>query len=448
MRRKLFIAIFFTFLAGAAHGAEPGSTAGEFPLFGPWLGQKTATGDWNGMRNQLVDQGVTVSSNYTTDIGGNPVGGLKKRTVYSGFLDVAVALDFEKIASLDGLALTVSNYLASGNNLSSGIGNFFGVQEIYAPGNYFFGEMDLSLSFLDDTAIIETGRLFAGDVFATSPLWLYYVNGGINDNLNSMPANIFFPAFDITAWGARATYQPTKEWHLIAAMYNADTRVQKINNHGTFFSFAMDNGYLALGQLAYKHHQSREENGLPGSTAFGAYYQSSKFRDLSEPGKDWRGNYGLYLMFDQMFYRGDWPKFEGPHYLRGGASDAERIKNPYHPRGAIAADRPKGLTAWGAAYLAPQGHINTQTYQLAAGLLYQGLPPNRDRDVTAFCFILGNFSDQLEGQNVETVLELNHRFQLGPWLYITPDIQFVISPNGRKDIHNALVLGFELSVNF
>ncbi|NQT23010.1 MAG: carbohydrate porin [Candidatus Omnitrophica bacterium] len=408
----------------------------------------SATGDWVGLRTKLEDNGLTVASNFTTDIGGNPVGGLKQATVYSGFLDISTAFDFEKIASLEGLALTVTNYLASGKNLSAAVGNFFGVQEIYVPGNYFFGELDLSQSFLDDTTIVEVGRLFAGDLFATSDLWLYYVSGGINDNLNSMPDNFFFPAFNITAWAVRTTYEPNDEWHLIAGIYNADTRVEKLNNHGVDFSFAMDNGYLAMGQLTYEHHQSKEDNGLPGSTTFGCYYQSSKFQDFDNATKPWHGNYGFYLMFDQMLYKEDWPEFMGPHYMRSGAKSAERIKNPHNYQTAIPADRPKGLTAWVAAYLAPEEHINTQTYQLAGGLLYHGLPPNRDRDVTAFCFILGNFSEELDGQSIETVLELNHRFQVGQWFYITPDIQYVITPNGQSDIDNALVLGIEISANF
>ena len=74
---------------------------------------------------------ITVSSNYTTDIGGNPFGGLKQTIKYSSFVDIAVALDFEKIASIKGMALTVGNYIASGGDLSGAIGNFFGPQEIY-----------------------------------------------------------------------------------------------------------------------------------------------------------------------------------------------------------------------------------------------------------------------------------------------------------------------------
>ena len=153
-------------------------------------------------------------------------------------------------------------------------------------------------------------------------------------------------------------------------------------------------------------------------------------------------------MADQMIYEGKWPPYRGPRYLRAGASKAESVKHPYDWNMVAAADRPEGLTAWAAAYLAPQEHINTQTYQLAGGLTLQGLPPNRDYDVTAFCVILGNFSGKLEGQKMETVLELNHRFQFGPWFYFTPDVQFIISPNGRGDIPNALVLGLEMGANF
>ncbi|MFH1791646.1 MAG: carbohydrate porin [Candidatus Omnitrophota bacterium] len=443
MYRKLLPLMFFLLATTAAHGADENSTE-NLPFLESLFSRQTATGNWHGLRNRLVDRGISISSNYTTDIGGNPVGGIKQTAKYSGFLNLGVVLDFETIAGLKGCSLTVTNYLASGRNLSAAIGNFYGVQEIYAPGNYFFGELDLSLSLLDETLTIETGRLFAGDVFATSPLWQYYVSGGINNNLNSMPTNIFFPSFDIAAWAARATYQPTEAWQFIAGIYNADTRVQKINNRGAYLSFAMDNGYLAIGQLTYKHHQSHGNEGLPGSATFGSYYQSSKVQDLTDSDKWWHGNYGYYFIADQMIYRGDWPEY---------AADPEDVnpghgRQPYFPQAATAANRPKDLTAWAGAYVAPQERTNSQVYQLVGGLLYQGLPPNRNRDVTAFCILMGKFSDKLEGQDMEIVLELNHRFQISQWFYITPDIQYVINPNGQDNIDDALVLGVEISVNF
>ena len=46
------------------------------------------------------------------------------------------------------------------------------------------------------------------------------------------------------------------------------------------------------------------------------------------------------------------------------------------------------------------------------------------------------------------MVEANHRFQLTPWLYVTPDFQYVIRPNGQSDIDDAAVFGGELSIAF
>ena len=438
----------FLFAAASAHGQELEGPSYEFPFYDALLERDVFTGNWHGLRNQLIDNGITVRSYYCTDISGNPVGGLKKRMIYSGFMDVGVGFDFEKIASIKGLDLTVGNQLASGNWLSSAVGNFFSVQEIYTPGNYFLGELDLSLSLLDETLTLEAGRLFAGDVFATSDLSLYYVNAGINNYPGAMYCNILFPAFNVAAWAARTTYEPNQEWSFVAAMYNADPRIQNPDNHGTYFSFAMNDGYLAIAQLTYSHAQKREDEGLPGSMTFGGYYQSSEFEDLGDSTKRWNGNYGFFLLFDQMINKGDWPQYKGPHHMRADARKAERVKQPYVLHTVAPTDRPEGLTVWATAYLAPAEHINAITYQLSGGLLFQGLPHQRDYDVTAFGVVLGNFSDELAGQSMEIVLELNHRFQICEWLYFTPDAQFVINPNGQDNTNNALVLGIEACVNF
>ncbi|MBN2479352.1 MAG: carbohydrate porin [Parachlamydiales bacterium] len=445
--QKFLIIIFLTFTISFVN-AEENSAQKEPSGFRSWFDWDTATGNWNGYRTELKNKGVTISSTFTTDVGANPIGGLKKSLIYSGFFDVSVDLDFEKMASLKGTALTISNYLASGQNLSAKIGNFFGVQEIYTAGNYFFGELDLSQSLMNDKLVVEIGRLFAGDVFALSDLWQYYVSGGINGNFASLQANVFFPVFNIAAWAARLTFQPNKNWQIVAGIYNADGKVKDPDEHGLYFKLNTNKGYLAISQITYKHHQKKEDNNLPGSISLGGYYQSSKFQYLSDSSSYRRGNYGFYAVLDQMIYRGDWPEFFGPSHLRSDASYAERVKHSYRRQVVVPKDRPMGLTAWFGGYVAPLEKINTQLYQITGGLLYQGLFSSRNQDVAAFCFILGKFSDQLERQGSETVLELNYRFQIGPWFYITPDLQYIIKPNGQTNIPNALVLGFESSINF
>lgn len=425
MQHKCFITLFLLFATSIAFGS-----------------------DRYGWRQQLENRGFTISSYYATDIGGNPVGGLRKGLIYSGFLDIGVALDLEKIASLRNLTLKITNYVASGQNLSADIGNFFGVQEVYASGNYFFGILALSLTLLNDQLTVEVGRLLAGDIFVRSELWQYYLTSGVNGNLESLEANIFFPRYNIAAWGARFLFEPNRQWQILGGVYNANPKIREPDEHGLDFSLRLDKGFLALGQINYQHHQTRKERGLPGSVGFGSYYESNKFNALDFATNSTNGKYGFYLLFDQMILRGKWPEYKGPSHLRSGAAYSEKAKKPYHQQQIEAKDRPLGLTAWGAVYFAPHENINIQRYQLAGGVLYQGLFLSRDLDVTAFGVIRGKFSDKLVQQEAETVLELNHRFQFGSLFYITPDIQYVIKPNGRTDIPNALVLGIEATVNF
>jgi porin len=426
--------------------AQP-SMADQGSRFAAWLREQTATGNWGGIRSRLEDDGITVSLTYTADFAGNVSGGQTRGSTYAGFASTGLAVDAERLLGLAGTSLTANGSWNSGRSLSADdIGNVLGVQEAFGEGVLYLGQVTLSQSLFDDTVTLQAGRLIAGDVFATSPLWDYYVNGGIDDNLGSISANIFFPGIQAATWAVRAFYQPTKEWGFIAGAYNADPTVAEPGKHGTDFSLDTSKGQLAIAQVTYQHHQSRDDGGLSGSVALGGYFESSRFAVLDNPTQTQRGNYGAYFYVDQMLYRGDWLEYVGLEHLRGGATYAARAKHPYIKQAAIAKDRPQGPSIWAAVYGAPQPRINPQPLQVAGGLLYHGLVGGRDRDVTAVGVISAIFSDQLQGQGAETVLEANHRFQIGPWLYVTPDFQYVIHPNGSRSMGNAAVFGVEVSL--
>ena len=48
----------------------------------------------------------------------------------------------------------------------------------------------------------------------------------------------------------------------------------------------------------------------------------------------------------------------------------------------------------------------------------------------------------------EKVVEIAHRFQLTPWSYFQPDIQYVIHPGGTGDISDAAVIGAQMDFTF
>jgi porin len=108
----------------------------------------------------------------------------------------------------------------------------------------------------------------------------------------------------------------------------------------------------------------------------------------------------------------------------------------------------QGLTPWVALTFAPIDRVNTLPFFAAGGLVYQGLFRVRDDDTTNLGVYYGRFSDDLPDQSFETVLEVNHRFQLAPWLYVTPDFQWVFRPNGSDDEPDAAVVGGEIGIDF
>jgi carbohydrate-selective porin OprB len=88
------------------------------------------------------------------------------------------------------------------------------------------------------------------------------------------------------------------------------------------------------------------------------------------------------------------------------------------------------------------------TFTLACGLSHVGLFEDRPNDAVSLIAATGVFSDDLSGQNAETILEANYRFQVLPALHIQPDVPYIIDPDGRSDIDDALVIGFSLGAVF
>ena len=87
-------------------------------------------------------------------------------------------------------------------------------------------------------------------------------------------------------------------------------------------------------------------------------------------------------------------------------------------------------------------------YFVGAGLSYQGLIPGRDNDIVSTGVIFGSFSRFIPRTTAETVIEANYQISIYRWLSITPDMQYVIRPNGNSAIRNAFVLGTEVAVSF
>jgi porin len=406
------LALIGSMLVAPAAGAEM--------AVGTWLEQDTATGDWGGLRSRAKDAGITFEANYQTDLMTNPIGGEKHGFAYAGLLEAALAFDLETMLGLKGLEFFIAASWASGRDLSDkDIGNLFTVAQVFSGRSVRLDQMYFQQTLFDEALNLAVGRLSTADDFATSDLYGYYVSAAINTNPFSIPQNVAsFSTDPVASWGVRAIVQPLGQLYVAAGVYNADPDIGDDGKNGVDFVLNPEDGILSVAEVGYRRNQAEGDAGPPGNFRIGAYYDSSDFDPVDDSGRRRDGNYGLYLLLDQMVYR------EG-----GAGSD-------------------QGLTPWAALTFAPIERVNTLPFFAAGGLLYQGLLPGRDDDVTAFGVYYGKFSDKLQDQNAETVIEANHRFQLAPWLYVTPDFQYVFRPNGSDDIDDAAVFGGEISIDF
>jgi porin len=396
-----------------------------------WLAQDTATGDWGGLRSRAAAAGLTVDGYYLTDLLANPVGGERQGFAYAGTMEISLDVDLARIAGLAGTSFFIAGYWASGDDLSdTEIGNLIGVSEAFSGRTLGLAQMYLEQELFEGRLAVALGRLSAGDDFATSDLYASYVSIGINSNPFAIAANVpSFTADPVAQWGARAIVRPTEQIHLAAGVYNADPEVAGGGGHGVDFALDPEDGVLAIAEAGYRWNQA-DDPGMPGSVTLGGYVDSSDVDFLDGSGRTRGGNAGFYLLVDQMVYReGD------PRNDQGTDKGSDE-------------GRAQGLTPWAALTLAPDQQINTIPFSAAGGLVYRGLPPGRDDDLTALAVYYGAFSDRLQDRSAETVVEANHRFQLAPWLYITPDFQYVIRPNGQSDIDDAAVLGGEVGIAF
>lgn len=270
----------------------------------------------------------------------------------------------------------------------------------------------------DNKAELVLGRVIAGEDFATLRLACTSINQAICGNPIAAVQSISFPTYPSATWGARIKVKPRTNWYGQVGAYLVYEDFRNSKDHGVKFSIPSGSGLLTLGEFGYIVGNYRNVAGLPGKYKVGGYYDSEELQEL-ETDKNVEGTWGLYIMGEQMLYS----------------------ENSYYS---------EGLSAFLALSYAPENR-NIITFMTAGGLSYQGLLPGRSDDIFAFIFAYGLFSNDLARfdrnnddpvQDYEIILELNYRIQIAPWLFLQPDVQFVINPDGRSDINDALVIGF------
>ena len=398
--------------------------------------------DWLGLGPAMRTNGVVLAGDFTTDLLGNPVGGLSKGFAPATSLGLQLQWTPGDVLAvpLHDTEFVTSMIWRTGENLSSEhIGNLFTVAQLYGGENLRLYEFMLRQYLVDRQLELQIGRQGAFDQFLAFPIFCNYVNNGTCGS----PKGTYFsiPAFGETvyptsSWGAFAKWQGTDQpWYVQTGGYLLDSANGDNDTHGLNWTFDVDLGAAAFLQAGYSTHTAPGDPGLPGAYAVGGFYSEAEQPVFNDPGTV-RSNGGGYLVLQQMLLRRD-----------NSAANLRRHRNLWGWGGQT------GLTAFTVLVATPDDEISQMPFFVNGGLVYQGIIPGRPDDFAAFGFNWGGTSTPWQQQQRalggtatprEIVLEWNYRCALTPFLYVQPDLQWVINPA----IPSALVIGAQLSVIF
>lgn len=379
--------------------------------------QDYLTGNWGGRREKLKDKGIDIFGYYEATVLGNPIGGEKNGVAYAGFLDLYINMDLGKLIGMKGSSFRISASWSSGRSLTGDfIGNFFNASSAFDGDSISLYQLYFEQTLFDDMLNIAFGRMGTGDEFMTSPIFYNFVSLAFDQN----PVSIFFniPSFTVnptSTWGGRVRVSPVRQFYAMFGVYDSKPNARKQGFRN--IDLAINGEALVIGEIGFSLNGDDDSNGLPGNYKLGGYYDTSKFSTLSDPDLKNRGNYGFYLIMEQMIYR-----------------ESVDVSG-------------QGLKPFLAFTLAPPDDINTFPFFFSTGLVYKGLFSGRENDTTSFGLAYGKVSKEIRGQDFEMLIELTHVFAITPWLSVQPDVQYVIHPHGSSEIPNALVIGFGLNVN-
>lgn len=116
-------------------------------------------------------------------------------------------------------------------------------------------------------------------------------------------------------------------------------------------------------------------------------------------------------------------------------------QNPDNPHQAIGLFGRVGFT---------DGEVNIIERHFSMGLSFDGMIDARPHDVFGIVGWHNSFSDDLAGNLDDSSqgFEAYYRFQVTPWLQVSPDVQYLIDPGIQEGTDDAVVLGLRALVHF
>ena len=408
-------------------------------------------GDWGGLQNDLLRQGIAIKFDFMTEFAGNVSGGTRQGATFANQAGFNADINWERLAGIVGLSTHLTIVNRSGSNDSRVFGdNLMPVQEIYGSGGdvaFHLVSVYAQETLMDGKLDIELGRMNVENDFASSSLYCNFMNNGLCGDPKALPGgDIGHSAYPDAVWATRVRVRPAPEFYVEGGIYEVNQGLYSDAYYRSGFRFdtSQDSGVYLPVEVAWEPAFGADR--LPGHYKLGFGYDTSAghkdfANDLAAAGvpgysaRSHAGNTQFWVLADQML-------------IRNGDGDDN------------------GLIAL-AGYILNDPNNTVYADQYFAGLTDRGFWSDRPQDTVSVLFMYVTASDRLARvqtieqslglpfsngatgiQSHEMVIEADYKLRVADGVTFMPDFQYVIQPNAQTSIKDAAVFGFRAYVDF
>ncbi|MHC4697885.1 MAG: carbohydrate porin [Planctomycetota bacterium] len=408
-----------------AQASDVVETEASHPPFD--LSYKYMTGDWGGVRTELEDVGVTFKIRLMNEFMVNMHGGKETKNGHdtAGSYDFNIYVDMEKLLDIKDATFWIRAKGTWGGDDSDfdkeKIGGVFKTnQDVSAEEPIFVDKWHWQQFFFDKKLELRLGRhepvkdlVDRGIVMGHEDK--YFMNQALVRNA-TVPAT--------KGLGVFVKWKFAESAYVSAAALDAHAKNRQTNFNTGFHD---EDEYRFYGELGCKPKFDSRKGKLWGHYRIGTWYDPSekkKFRNtlggLREEHFE-SGDWGYYIGFDQMVWK---------------ENDDPKDK--------------QGITIAGR-YGHADGEVNEIEDFWAFAAQYEGIIPDRDEDILGIGVAQGILADEYERVrdrvDRETVYEMYYSIKLTPWLWISPDLQYITNAGGNADDNDAFVAGLRIRTN-
>ncbi|MFJ7884550.1 carbohydrate porin [Pseudomonas sp. NPDC096917] len=422
------------------------------PMFSP--SSRWMTGDWEGLRTELLDKGYDFQFSYQSESAANLKGGFDHDHTarYTDQFNMGGAFDLEKILGWSDANLQLLITERSGRDITNDrladprtgtLGS--SVQENYGRGQTWrITTLAYQQKYFDDVLDIKVGRLPIGSDFDSTGC--VFQNNSLCGGLVGHASTVWYNS-PVGQWGGRIKINLPHQTYFQVGAYEYNPTLLERNN-GFKLSTSGREGTTYVGEVGWT--PTLGDAGMLGKYMLGGYWNDASANDVL---KDRNGN-------DKQLTGQAADELDGRYGIYAYAR--QQITT-------VGGDTKRGLSLF-AHYAQYDKRSSTLDWQAQVGAIYAGPFDARPQDSLAIglselhvnpaltknqrlhdqALSLDDYNNPAYQplQHAEYAAEIHYDFKLTPWLMLRPNIQYLANPGGVYEVDNATVVGLTVNTVF